>query len=258
MLRLLTRDLPTSQMLLMTALAALARCELLVISPGTATASSMESLQECCRALAALRDERSKDGAGLTLLLREPDLEYEQIDRIVSDLAPRFGSDGLRLHEKCEGARAIASAHGIGLHVKSTTDWQLTRADWSGPLGASTHSLEEVDLASQYGLQWVFLSPVFQPTSKPLDARPHLGEEYLLHAQRTYPELGIYALGGISPSAARRLAAAGAHGVAVLGGIFRAGVHTPPQQVTAAASEFLDELERGTPDPPSVTCPTYV
>ena len=236
------------------ALAAAARCELLVISPGTATASSVEGLRDCCRALAALRSEHG-DGARLTLLLREPELEYEHIDSIVNDLAPLFGSDGLRLHEKCEGARAIAGAHGLGLHLKSSTDWQSVRTDWSGPLGASAHSLEEAGLADQHGLQWVFLSPVFQPTSKPLDVRPHLGEEYLLHAQRSHPALGIYALGGISPSAARRLAAAGAHGVAVLGGIFQAGVQTTPEQVTVAASEFLDELERGTLEP-DAACPT--
>jgi len=128
---------------------------------------------------------------------------------------------------------------------RSTSDWTSVRAEWAAPLGASAHSLDEVGLAARLGLEWVFLSPVFQPASKPLDTRPHLGEEYLLRAQRTHPTLRVYALGGVDPSAATRLAAAGAHGVAVLGGIFPAGVETTPEVAADAAREFLGALECG-------------
>jgi len=91
----------------------------------------------------------------------------------------------------------------------------------------------------------LYLLQVFQPASKPLDTRPHLGEEYLLRAQRTHPSLRVYALGGVDPSAATRLAAAGARGVAVLGGVFPAGVETTPGVAADAAREFLGALECG-------------
>ena len=98
-------------------LAAVARCELMVVSPGTATAVSLDALCASCRALAALR---STSGARVTLLLREPDLEHEHIESVVRDLAPLFAPDCLVLHEKCAGARLVASEHGLGVHVKST------------------------------------------------------------------------------------------------------------------------------------------
>ena len=108
-------------------LAAVARCELMVVSPGTATAVSLDALCASCRALAALR---STSGARVTLLLREPDLEHEHIKSVVRDLAPLFAPDCLVLHEKCAGARLVASEHGLGVHVKSTlgcTDRGATR-----------------------------------------------------------------------------------------------------------------------------------
>ena len=98
-------------------LAAVARCELMVVSPGTATAVSLDALCASCRALAALR---STTGGRVTLLLREPDLEHEHIESVVRDLAPLFAPDCLVLHEKCAGARLVASEHGLGVHVKST------------------------------------------------------------------------------------------------------------------------------------------
>lgn len=98
-------------------LAATARCELMVVSPGTATAASVDALCASCRAFAALR---SATGGRVTLLLREPGLEHEQIESVVHDLAPLFAPGYLVLHEKCAGARLVASEHGLGVHVKST------------------------------------------------------------------------------------------------------------------------------------------
>ena len=112
-------------------LAATARCELMVVSPGTATAVSLDALCASCRAFAALR---SATGGRVTLLLREPGLEHEQIESVVRDLAPLFAPGCLVLHEKCAGARLVASEHGLGVHIKSTlgcTDpWRY--AHWLG------------------------------------------------------------------------------------------------------------------------------
>ena len=116
-------------MLLLLWLAAATRCELMVISPGTATAASLDALCASCSALAALRGE---NGARVTLLLREPELELEQVESIVHDLAPLYAPDRLVLHEKCAGARSIASEHGLGLHLKSTSRVQSCGAVRTG------------------------------------------------------------------------------------------------------------------------------
>ena len=74
---------------------------------------------------------------------------------------------------------------------------------------------EGVARAEDAGADYVLLSPVFRPTSKPEDDRPTLGLEGLEAAQR---RLGIpvFALGGITPANAEAVLAV-TFGVAVLG-----------------------------------------
>ena len=48
---------------------------------------------------------------------------------------------------------------------RSASDWTSARAEWTAPLGASAHSLDEVGLAARLGLEWVFLSPVLQAST---------------------------------------------------------------------------------------------
>ena len=55
-----------------------------------------------------------------------------------------------------EGARQSCTR----VPPRSTSDWASARAEWTAPLGASAHSLDEVGLAARLGLEWVFLSPV--------------------------------------------------------------------------------------------------
>jgi thiamine-phosphate pyrophosphorylase len=209
--------------------------DLLVISPGDAgSADAARSLEQTCAALSGCGVRR--------LLLREPHLPREQVERLVESLLPLYPRDGLILHEKCAGARAIAQANGIGLHLKSTSDWRAERAEFCGPLGVSAHSEAEAQLAAQYGCNWAFLSPVARPTSKPGDSRPPIGEAAVLRAQRRLPELDVVALGGVTPASAARLAAGGGRGVAVLGGIFRAGHATATADACAAATTYLDAL----------------
>ena len=113
------RRVSCRMLLALVSLSVTTRCELMVVSPGTATAASLDALCASCRAFAALR---SATGGRVTLLLREPGLEHEQIESFVRDLAPLFAPDYLVLHEKCAGARLVASEHGLGVHVKSTLE----------------------------------------------------------------------------------------------------------------------------------------
>ena len=81
-----------------------------------------------------------------------------------------------------------------------------------------------------------------RPTSKPGDDRPPLGEAAFLRAQRALPAIDLYALGGVTPASASRLAAGGGRGVAVLGGIFLDGATTSHGDAHAAASAYMDAL----------------
>lgn len=170
---------------------------LLVLSPGVGRGHAA-SLDRGARALA---------GAGVRrLLLREPSLDAEEVWRLARGLLRVFPRDGLLLHEKCAGARAVAASLGVGLHLSGAADWAAERARFGGRLGVSAHSAAEVARAAELGMQWAFLSPVFQPASKPGDTRPHLGERAVVAAQAAHPGLTLHALGGVTPEAAVRLA----------------------------------------------------
>ena len=92
-------------------------------------------------------------------------------------------------------------------------------------------------------LEWAFFSPVARPTSKPGDVRPPIGEAAVVAAQGLVPSLDVYALGGVSPASAARLAAGGVRGVAVLGGLFPSGALTTAAQAEAAARPYLKALD---------------
>ncbi|MCP4805259.1 MAG: thiamine phosphate synthase [Proteobacteria bacterium] len=112
------------------------------------------------------------------------------------------------VHEKCLDAPVA----GAGLHVASTSPVPAR----PGLVGVSTHSVEEAVAAERAGADYVLLSPMFAPISKPLDTRPVLSIETVLGAQ---DRLGIpiVVLGGVTPERAHRLLRAGVYGVAVLG-----------------------------------------
>lgn len=122
----------------------------------------------------------------------------------------------LILHARMVGAEARAEAAGWGLHLPATGDVRAVRARFSGRLGISTHSDAEARAALSAGADYVLISPIFPPTSKPDDRRPCLGLTALAGPGPRY------ALGGITPARAQACITAGAAGVAVLGGIFGA------------------------------------
>lgn len=188
------------------------------------------------------RVEQALDAGLPGLLVREPVLP----DGIPDD--PR-----VVLHARMPGAEARAAAGGLGLHVPSDMSVADMRLRFPGRLGASTHSAAEARAALLAGADYVFLSPIWKSPSKPDDARPPLGLDGLARAVAEVPRLppifetegsaeapipvgSIIALGGITPVRVADCLAAGAHGVAVLGGIFGA------RDVPAAVRAYLDAL----------------
>ncbi len=124
------------------------------------------------------------------------------------------------LHARMPGAAELARALPVALHQP---------ADGPTPTGVlwsrSTHSREEATAAMAAGAAWVLLSPIWVSPSKPGDLRPPLGAEALGWTR------GAVALGGVRPDRIAACRAAGAIGVAGMGGLFGA-----PDVARAAAA----------------------
>lgn len=86
--------------------------------------------------------------------------------------------------------------------------------------GASCHNSAEIEGARAGGADYCFLSPVFAPVSKEVQAPP-LGCEGFGRMARPVL-MPVLALGGMTPDRAEELKVTGAWGVAVLGDLFLA------------------------------------
>lgn len=169
------------------------------------------------RALTGLLEAMA--GAGLrAVVLREPALPERALVTMVTALASCFGP-GLILHSKHPDGARLAEQGGFGLHCAASVDPASLRSRIGGLLGASCHDAAALARARDAGCDYALISPVFSPGSKPGDARPTLGLGGLGGLVQGLA-LPVLALGGVTPERARGCRAAGAHGAAVMGGLF--------------------------------------
>ncbi len=85
-------------------------------------------------------------------------------------------------------------------------------------LGVSVHDMDEADRAHRSGADYLVLGSIFDTPSHPRQAR--LGLKALASVAEAIP-IPVVAIGGITPERVRDCLEAGAHGVAVLSGIWR-------------------------------------
>jgi len=153
------------------------------------------------------------------LILREPHLSTAAYVELARRLSPLLGP-GLILHASHPDAVHIAGRAGWGLHMPSTMDdWSKVRSEIKGWLGASCHSAEELSRALDAGVDYVTISPVFPPFSKPMDERRALGVEALERMIEGI-ELPVFAVGGVNAENLSSVTGAGAYGVGSMGFIF--------------------------------------
>lgn len=109
-------------------------------------------------------------------------------------------------------------------------------------VGATAHSVAEAQAAQNQPIDYLGVGPLFGTTSKNV-AAPKLGLAGLraIVAQATVP---VIAIGGIEPHQVADVIAAGAHGVAVLGGVVLA------DDPTAATARYRHALDEVLPMPP--------
>jgi thiamine monophosphate synthase len=176
---------------------------LLIISPGRP-----DPLGEDQRRLYALSDDPR-----LALIIREPD---RSVETLLTGLH-RAGAQ-IILHLKTPGAMTwIDRRPHWGLHISADQDLSLWRPKLTGPLGQSTHSLAEAQNAFENGADYITLSPLFRPRSKPDDTRALIPRHTLTKANQLGP---TFALGGLNAERFVALRQQGIYGGAVLGDVF--------------------------------------
>lgn len=156
--------------------------------------------------------------AGLPLLhLRKPGVAAADVAELVGRIRPEFRRR-LTLHY----LPTLAAELGLGGYHLSPGH-PPAPAGWGGRLSASCHSLEETRQAKARGLDYVFLSPIFDSVSKSGYKSAFSAADLARAAAEGVVDGRVVALGGIKPSNLRDVAAMGFGGAAVLGSLWAIG-----------------------------------
>lgn len=167
------------------------------------------------------------------VMLRDKNAEGDEMAR---DLVARCHDAGaIAVVNRDAGLAARLSADGV--HLQSASMVALARATLgkTALIGVSCHSTGDISAAEASGADYATFSPVFLTDSKP-GYGPALGLEGLSEACGA-TGLPILALAGIDAGNARSCLAASAAGIAVMGGVMRAGdPETTVQELIGALS----------------------
>lgn len=172
-------------------------------------------------------------------MLREKDLGDDALEALASEIAARARPFGARLTINGNAAVAarcgVGGAHGVHLPQGHCLSEARRLAGNEALIGVSAHDEAEARHAADEGADYVTLSPVFTPTSKP-GYGPALGIDELGRVAVAV-DIPVVALGGIDAANAGDCMAAGAAGVAVLGGVMAAA------NPRAAVAELLGAIK---------------
>ena len=160
------------------------------------------------------------DGGLKAVVLREPHLSKPAYVELARRISPLLGK-GLILHASHPAAIDIAEASGWGLHLPQGMAISNIRGKVKGWLGVSCHSSEDISAAQDAGVDYVTISPIFRPLSKPSDIRPTFETDGLTKAIAGI-DIPVFALGGINNTTAPLLVDTDIHGVASMGYLFPA------------------------------------
>ncbi len=157
--------------------------------------------------------------------LREPWplAQLQAFARVVGDLCHRHGA---RLLVNAAADEATGCADGVHLPARRLLDLHRRPAPQSVLVGASCHTLAELEHADRIGCDFAVLSPVKATPSHPDAIALGWGAFQDLAAAVSLP---VYALGGMVWDDLARAREAGGHGVAVRSGAFSAGGDTGGQ-----------------------------
>ena len=178
------------------------------------------------------------NGGARAVLVREKDLSSperrELLDAVGCLLEPFGGRVGIASDPKLGTAAGVGWVH---LAQADKFSWRLRGVDAPGALvGRSCHSVAEAVVASEEGCDYITASPVALTGSKPGYGPPlHIAGLHAVCAAAG--SVHVLALGGVTPHDCTSWLSAGAHGIAVMGGIMSA---TDPAAMTAAYLRAID------------------
>lgn len=160
--------------------------------------------------------------------LREKDLPDDEQAMLARRLLPRIRAAGARLLIHGEPALAeFAAADGVHLPAGSDAAAARARLGRDKLIGISIHTVVEAAAIDSANADYALAGPAFETPSKP-GYGPEIGRKGLAEIANTAP-VPVLAIGGINTLRVAELIAAGASGVAVMGGVMRAA--DPAQEV---------------------------
>ncbi len=171
--------------------------------------------------------------------LREKDLPQDEQVLLARTLAPMARACGAKL--TLHGEAALAKLAGTdGVHLPSGADAIAARAllGPEKPVGVSIHTVSEAEAIDPAHLDYALAGPAFETASKP-GYGPEIGRKGLAEIARA-ARVPVLAIGGINAARLGELIAAGAAGVAVMGGIMRAA--DPALEVSALLATLKGSL----------------
>ncbi len=170
-------------------------------------------------------------GAGCRWIsLREKDLPPDEQVLLARSFLPLAHANGAKLVMHADAA--LAARGGVdGAHLPSGADPAAARA-LMGPkrmVGISIHTVPEAAAINPAHVDYVLAGPAFETASKP-GYGPEIGRKGLAEIAQA-ARVPVLAIGGVNTARLGELIAAGAAGVAVMGGVMRAA--DPAQEVAA-------------------------
>lgn len=178
-------------------------------------------------------------GGARLIHLREKNLTAREVLALVfkaQKLAEVYGAK-LLVNARADIARA---AHLDGVHLP---EHDLSPRDARSTLGqhalcgVSTHSIETAQRAAHEGADYIVFGPVFPTPSHPQSTGCGIEALRAIAASISIP---IFAIGGIDATNARACREAGAHGVAVIRGIWQS------ENLEMAVRDLVEAVELST------------
>ena len=172
------------------------------------------------------------------VVFREKDLAPADRRSLGAEVVAVMPPDGWLL--VASDARLAADLGAAGVHLAAGDSWPEPRP---AAVGRSCHDRAEVRAAAAEGVDYVTLSPVYPTSSKP-GYGPALGHAGLAKIARASP-VPVVAVGGMSAANIADAVAAGAAGIAVMGGVMRAD--DPAREVRALLDALNACRAKGSP-----------
>ena len=165
--------------------------------------------------------EKALQGGVRALQLREKDLSPKELLEQALEIKPVIEKYDAKLfiNDRADIAQ-IAGAHGVHLNEASVPAGEIKDNFPNLIVGVSTHTKEGALLAEAEGADFITFSPVYETPSK-IHFGPPQGPECLGEIVKSV-HLPVLALGGIKLNRVPEVLEQGAHGVAVISGIWDA------------------------------------